>query len=111
MISRELLKLVLPYPQNEFVDFIKQNDEFIKYGARVQDQISIYELAFKCKLWAITKNVYICSFSNVNGGVADVYNGFSELLFESRSLANSERQTESEAIFKTCEWILKEINK
>lgn len=116
MISKELLNEVLPDKQ---IDQIRITDNTLwfkkaemKMSRRWSDEcINIYELAHKCKIWAITKNVYICSFSNMNGGVADVYNGFSKLLFESRSLANSERQTEVEAIFKACEWILKEINK
>lgn len=105
MISKELLKLVLLYPQNEFVDFIKQNDEFIKYGARVQDQISVYELSHKCKEWAYTKGYTI--WSSAIG---------KECYIDGRIFTNGENirfldNSEHEAIFKACEWILKEIQK
>lgn len=109
MISKELLKLVLPYPQNEFVDFIKVNDEFIKYGARVQDQISVYELAHKCKEWAVVNKYF-------NIATLLDYSGYTCIIRQDpMTFLNTElrfkAKTEPEAVFQACEWILKEINK
>lgn len=105
MISKELLKLVLPYPQNEFVDFIKVNDEFIKYGARVQDQISVYELAYKCKVWAFNQGYYLT-----------IYNDAVDIILKRNckiiaNITNGSFMYDVKLTFKACELILKEINK
>lgn len=104
MISKELLIEVLPYPKNEFVEFIKQNDDFIKYGARLQDQISIYELAHKCKEWA-RENHYIILSKNMECLIYHTDNIYDVIecleMYEDYFQAN----TEYEAIFKACQWI------
>lgn len=110
MISKELLTLILPYPQNQFVDFVKENDTYLKYGARVQDQINIYELAFRCKDWAKDKEYKIHSSPTQKIEWTAIAQNF-----DLNKFYYGQNQfyalTEPEAIFKACEWILKEAQK
>lgn len=102
IVSNELLKLVLPCPQNQFVDFIKENDDYIKYGARVQDQISVYELAHLCKKWAYKQGYLLDSRTTMTGSCflltspcspnEDIYKTFVD-------------KTEVKAIYKAIEWL------
>ena len=105
MISKELLSEVL----GKKVDMIYTEDylghsfkPFIRplYGSFV-DEVNIYELAHKCKEWALTKhNTYLSSWTESSQGVCEA------------STTNEDKdffaETEPEAIFKACEWILKD---
>ncbi len=75
-----------------------------------EETINIHELAHKCKEWASNNFGYImqswtlgkegkCKLSNITNGIPIVV----ELC-----LINAD--TEQEAIFKTCEWILEQKN-
>ena len=107
-ISKELLSEVL----NEEVLSIRpyiDNDPFYKNvfmwecRKNTYDTINIYELAHKCKEW-LKSNV-----SNANSGFDNGHRNFCHIEnynIQDRFYAD----TEVEAIFKACEWILKEIN-
>lgn len=68
--------------------------------------ISIYELAYKCKEWAFDEGFVLKSYKR-QGAFSETYHyaiDINEKICE--WLAN----TEHEAIFKACEWILKQTH-
>jgi hypothetical protein len=103
MISKELLSEVLGIDKRLCrIDEIKENYIFfytMTNAGEFQNYINIYELAHKCKEWALTedkclsstpyhKELYVCTI-------------LGDEMFEA--------ETEPEAIFKACEWILEQI--
>ena len=106
MISKELLSVVVP--QFNFHDDATTDENYIVFwkDGEMYSDINIYELAHKCKEWAATKNCRIFSevqySKHTKGARVEmvVYNGKDQVFIS---------DTEPEAIFKACEWILKEI--
>lgn len=111
MISKELLSEVLGYRvlsniliQEEII--IKLNFEYFQTKYE-NDEINIYELAHKCKEWALSKG-YELRTSTI--GIVDVYDhiyidkedGLTGVFINCRK----EADTEPEAIFKACEYIM-----
>ena len=115
-ISKELLSEVLGIRTILMEPILEPGNKvgYLVYGSQntLQEvrnnhkQINIYEFAFLCKEWALTKGYKIQSqLNSENKGhvhiskIADkeLANGFFE-------------NTEVEAIFKACEYILKELN-
>jgi len=76
--------------------------------------INIHELAHKCKEWAVLQGYMIETcvgyFSSATVAIWDIENTTcaTRLDTERYSKEKSERWTEPEAIFKACEYILKE---
>ena len=101
MISKELLSTVLGI---EVINFSHGGD-FIEYSAvGILRDINIFELANKCKEWVYKKSIYhISSHIHGGGGYALVYQEYSEDCYFS-CIAT----TEPEAIFKACEWVIKQ---
>lgn len=103
--SKELLSEVL----GRDVDKVKGIEEnTLIYGCvhsnRWYDEINIYELAHKCKEWAIKKEFIVTSQINTYAsysyiGLDELYGGF---------IKEFEANTEQEAIFKSCEWIMEQ---
>ena len=109
MISKKLLEKVLKCKKIKFIDLEFDNTLVILYHTGVIDttKINIYELAHKCKEWAYhtghllsvhmrgdlikntDKHFYVAKC-----GIARATTGYGD--------------TEPEAIFKACEWILKQ---
>ncbi len=110
MISKELLSEILNI-ENERISrtvdkFCFPNTNTIAVQYYMTDgwqHINIYELAFMCKSWALDKNQSLTSwafktdsaFCEIGSREDSDYNFF-------------EADTEIEAIFKACEWILKD---
>ena len=120
MISKELLSKVLGYEVKEVLGMLENSanktilsyifeDASLNEGKRI---INIYELANKCKEWALNKGYRLLS-------------GFDEKEYEDspnveyscivnhiyceggcRSDNNFNSYSEPEAIFKACQWIL-----
>lgn len=118
MIPKFLLKEVLFYKeqykiQTEITRLII-NGNYIEYTSEVSgnpynyvthDKINIYELAHRCKEWALDLGYILYS---------NVYRG--ECYIDSRSFSDNTpvkflSESEPEAIFKACEWILKQVEK
>ncbi len=103
MISNELLSKVL---KTEVKALELWNDNSIRYFAPKDYIINIYELANKCKEWALNLDEYSIE-SGLTWGEGYVN------LFGRYSCSDSEpdeifvEDTEPEAIFKACEYILK----
>ena len=63
-------------------------------------KINIYELAHKCKEWALNKNYEIWSVSKNKRGEAQIEH------FKNGTMAVRDGKTEPESIFQACEWVL-----
>lgn len=104
MISKELLSEVLEikvFAEIREDDDIRNNIlvywEFDGYGNECRN-INIYELAFKCKKWAYSNSNEIISYTEG----AEIYQTQLD-----EKIKTFYGDTEEEAIFKACEWILK----
>ena len=97
--SKELVSAVLG-EEVKSVELWKENS--IRYFAPKDYIINIYELAHKCKEWS-KDEVYYLESGYINGAVCRVY-----LDLEDMKIFWAD--TEPEAVFKACEWILKEQN-
>lgn len=107
-ISKELLSEVLGFDvvkieiKDNILDFDCAFDAVV-----IVKKINIYELAHKCKEWALNKNYILLSSIEIDCSYCDI----------SFIINNKARHklitgaSEIEAIFKACEWILKEIKK
>lgn len=111
MISKELLSEVLGYEIEirGFRDkYIPSNFEYIKDMVDVKI-INIFELAYKCKEWALNKGYYISSNIYDNNGCCQLFKDNSSVCNECgeiESLEHFHSSCESGAIFKACQWIL-----
>lgn len=107
MISRELLSEVLGTKTIQMNPILENNNMvgYLVYGSQDtitqirsnHKQINIYELAHKCKEWALKKG-YILHSSLSTFTVMDKQDGIS---YYGNGFDN-----EPEAIFKACQWIL-----
>lgn len=109
MISKELLSEVLDRKVVEFIEeswLCSSNTiVYILEDDVNEDFINIYELAHKCKEWAYSKGYVIVSMNNFKWCYVNVSNLGGLTLKEVNS------DTEPQAIFKACEWILKNLKK
>lgn len=96
IVSKQLINEVLGF---DWVEHIRIDENEIIMGTLDEDMqdINIYELSYRCKDWAVEKGFYLKSWIN------DDYSGTCEILLFGKYDAN----TEYEAVFKACEWILK----
>jgi hypothetical protein len=116
MISKELLSEVL---ENK-VYLIRErrpidiSSNIIQYelenGFRPFEYINIYELAHKCKEWAISKGYCINLISRTNGlsTLIFLYGKDFDKKKEIDIKSSLDIKTENEAMFLMCEWILRE---
>ncbi len=109
IISKELLSEVLGSHIESVHDKIINNKIQFDYyiddigGIDIGD-ISIYELAHKCKEWA-KENDYILSsgfIARCDGAYCEIFNRWD---FEEVPKHTTNAQTEPEAISKACQWI------
>lgn len=97
MISKELLSEVLKIDDIVHIQKEGINYLFISRANNPAVIINIYELAHKCKEWAnITKGKYLSSG----------YNEFDKKWEAMMMQYTFPADTEPEAIFKACKWIL-----
>ncbi len=110
MRSKELLSGVLK-TNAEWVE-IKGNEIFYNTDSNKHScfKINIYEFMFLCKEWALQYKYRI---------LTEPYNdyGYTDWMIEVTKYGSSNPQrfdlckSEPEAVFKACEWILKQIDK
>lgn len=116
MISKELLEKVLDFTSgNVFIKEIETRNNDIEYLCNVGgwNLLNIYELAHKCKEWAIKQGYSLCSCIHDDGSyeryysICDILKPLydSSCLFDTL-LKTTEANTEPEAIFKACEYIM-----
>ena len=71
------------------------------------DEINIYELAHKCKEWAATKGYILFSKTRLSSSLASCYFDIMGIHDYEDDFHNDFRaETEPDAIFKACQWIL-----
>ena len=98
-ISKELIYEVLNIPKENIVDiYIDGKYLLIKKDNNRIEEHNIYEFAFKCKEWALTKGYFIYSTNELS-----FIKTFS---LETIETFSNGKDTEVEAITKACEWIL-----
>lgn len=117
MISKELLSVVLDIPlqhirYNGTTNHYKIFKENLfkwnsgDYGRWSNLEINIYELAHKCKVWALSKGYIINSGATTsNDWSSTIYKVIKENPYI-KELSHTWEQSEPEAIFKACQWIL-----
>ncbi len=120
MFSKELALAVLDYPNGIVSCETHGNEVMILSTTALHDDVyNVYELANKCKEWALNvgnKNYYIWTGINHNSKWDVFVTEFKSLdTFEPvRDQAVFEplgsKDTEPEAVFRACKWILKEKN-
>ena len=109
MISKELLSEVLGINIDENDIYIKNNYIYYAYCRSDNEWINassnIYELAHKCKEWALSKEYVISSHSKYK------LDGYNCILYCNNGEIDEDftSDTEPGAIFKACEWILDNI--
>ncbi len=115
VISKELLSEVLECDCSKVVhkentiDYIYDYDvtwsEHIQYQS---ETINIYELAYECKEWAFHRGVSVyCVQYKIDKGeyCVYIYDIHEETEILDTGVDDMTFATESEAIFKVCEWI------
>ena len=120
MISKELLSKVLEYKVFDVLTerlpnnclFYRTNDEAtIRRYSPYLPSINIYELAHKCKEWASINSYALESSVHMQPKRSSVAGCQIHWRYETEDLPYFEADTEPEAIFKACEWILDKDSK
>ena len=113
MISKELLRDCQDYKINiariSTVDY--NNHLLYEFENGDQERINIHELDHKCKKWAFNKGYYIDLNLSKECVTVELYDSSDvkcNRIFPMQF--NREFNTEPEAIFKACEWILDNAN-
>lgn len=107
MISKELLGEVLKADIKKINNSILDgNLYYYKTFVKCKSKINIYELAHKCKEWALRKNYILASESNTYGGICNmsISSMDVDVFYNIQSITRA--NTEVEAVIKACEWIL-----
>ncbi len=102
MISKELLSEVLKFDISHMTTKI-DGHVYYRIKNRYSGDISMYELAHKCKKWA-NKQGYTLTVVYA----PDITMVYPMEIITGERLPFVKADTEPEAIFKACEWILKE---
>jgi hypothetical protein len=100
MVSKELLsevfgwhiKFVNPRVNDNEISFVDQDGEMLR--------LNVYQVAHKCKEWARSEDYIIMSGKSITAKA--YFLAFHGSYFEA--------ETEPEAIFKACEYILKQLS-
>ena len=102
MVSKELLSEMFGWDIKFVNPRVNDNEiSFVEYNGNV-DSFNVYYVAHKCKDWAFVKHDYIISSYNKGSeSVATFYN---------KDFGVFCSETEPEAIFKACEYILKQLS-
>ncbi len=110
MISQELLSII--YNTDKIKEFsnthitlwnpVLHNWSTHEDGRWETTEINIYELAHKCKEWALTKGYMLSSLKGSTFGRCAIVRNVTDVHYEFDILDDSEPQ----AIFKACQWIL-----
>ena len=116
MISKELLTAIRKdnYTVVDIDYFYEIDDKKIGYLLDNEQwyYINIYELAHKCKEWAYSQGCVLFSKIRLNSSLASCYfDAMGKHDYEDGYHNDFRAETEPEAIFKACEWILTKDSK
>ena len=110
MISNDLLSEVLGFGVYQSIRKDERAYNDIKLNIinteLLYDYINIYELAHKCKAWALRKNYILASESNTYGGICNMSISSMDVDVFYNIQSTTRANTEVEAVIKACEWIL-----
>ena len=114
MISKELLSEVLDIKYSFKNIKLREYEPYIQwYCDEVYKEhvysINVYELAHKCKEWALTKHKISLQSTPIEENENEIYWSVILKLFNEEYEENLEhiiKDTEPEAIFKACQWVL-----
>ena len=101
--SKELLIKAMGYKNPHPLEIEDSKLYLYKEAGENITTINIYELAYKCKEWALSEGHILKHWTTKPMGGTECYcesNNIDKYPFEA--------ETEQESIFKACEWILKE---
>lgn len=103
MISKELLSEVLNEDIEHIYDKSDMGENYICYTPKIgcNVDINIYELAHKCKVWAINKGYLLVEYHIL----IQVFDKKTKELLTSKT-DNTTILYEQKRIFKACQWIL-----
>jgi hypothetical protein len=113
MISKELITQILRvYPQYSKQDECtgnityegKSSIIYFEVNSKMISQCNVYELAHKCKEWAMSKGFIILTYGEAYYNVDVHYKCNNSKI--GRMAFYDTAQEEPEAIFKACQWIL-----
>ncbi len=108
MISKELLREVLGMYVTPY-DITQKNNKILftwdNSSGSANSDISICELAQLCKEWALDKSCYLKSVTYCEDGECDLWHPYGVDKFN-ETIKTFKADTEPNAIFKACEWIL-----
>ena len=113
-ISKELLSEILQYKVGKFHIDTSNSTPYIDVWlasdlSGINDSINIYELAHKCKEWALNKNYSIATEFMRNEDEGDWFICIVKRYTDEAQYIEAkfyDEPTEPEAIFKSCKWIL-----
>lgn len=100
--SKELISEVLSKEVEEerFID----SNSLTYVNSGIYEDINIYEFAFKCKEWAFDKGFVLKSYKK-QGAFSGTYHYAIDI---NDKICEWLANTEYEAIFKACEWIMEQ---
>lgn len=121
MISTELLSIILNIKvlkveiKGKFVHFYSNTQvSYCIFGSTYDSRyacynqtMNIYELAHKCKEWALKNEHNLLSYLSDRNGIQE---SFVQLYNYKTFITTIHADTEPEAIFKACDYILKELS-
>lgn len=113
MISKELLSEVLKenvLSVRQYIEYDIFYKNVIMYECRkdTYDTINIYELANKCKEWAVAQGYNVTSKVTIRGGRGCKTQSIAtaRLITDTSVFKIYSANTEPQSIFKSCQWIL-----
>ena len=116
MISKELLSEICQTNLMSLGKLEVVGSDICLYDCSMQPDIymcwNIYELAYMCKEWAYSQGYILFSKIRLNSSLASCYfDTMGKHDYEDEYHNDFRAETESEAIFKACEWILTKDSK
>ena len=116
MISKELLSEICQTNLMSLGKLEVVGSDICLYDCSMQPDIymcwNIYELAHKCKEWAYSQGYILFSKIRLNSSLASCYfDTMGKHDYEDEYQDDFRAETEPEAIFKACQWILTEDSK
>ncbi len=116
MISKELLSEICQTNLMSLGKLEVVGSDICLYDCSMQPDIymcwNIYELAHKCKEWAYSQGYILFSKIRLNSSLASCYFGtMGKHDYEDDYHNDFRAETEPEAIFKACQWILTKDSK
>ena len=117
-VSKELMSEVLNYEVDTFLGLNKNEIDYTccrdENEGYIDISINLYEFAFKCKEWAYTNKYRLSSGQHrlntkqehyINNQIASYFCSVYYITNDDSDI-QIDANTEPEAIFKACEWIL-----